>query len=182
MPLSTLFFDLKLLTNFSLSKSPAAAVQSVGWTVGQQPCCSTTEAVLLSEMRSSHLGQGNTAVSRFFFFFASEGSSLGEPVLFPSQPLGCLHLGQCCFWLEEAKIYDAHFTLGILGLWSQELIWFVSLQVLKWGQVTYLSDVFKGESSLLCQPHSALCVLALVQARAVCGVGCLHFDSKLYRS
>lgn len=120
--------------------------------------------------------------SFFFFFFASEGSSLGEPVLFPSQPLGCLHLGQCCFWLEEAKIYDAHFTLGILGLWSQELIWFVSLQVLKWGQVTYLSDVFKGESSLLCQPHSALCVLALVQARAVCGVGCLHFDSKLYRS
>lgn len=51
----------------------------------------------------------------------------GEPVSSPSQLWGRLHLGQCCVWLEEAKIYDAHSTPWILILRSQELIHLVCL-------------------------------------------------------
>lgn len=62
------------------------------WTVGQRPCWSTTEAVLLSEMTSSHLGQGNTAASRVFLLAKAHprlmwrASAVSIPALGPPTP------------------------------------------------------------------------------------------------
>lgn len=146
--LSPLFFSLKLLANCSPSKNPAAAVQSQGrncrWAAMLQHHRSC--AALWNEKFTF----GARQHSCFSRDFASEGSSLGGVVsqcLFHPSPRAACTWGSVAFGWKKQR-----FMMLVLlweSLYCGPKNW-SGLSHFRCWVVTYLSDVFKGESSPLC--------------------------------
>lgn len=140
------------------------------WTVRQQPCCSTDRnhvALWNEKFTTETLGQGSTAASQPEVYFLLTKAHLwamrcASAVSIPAPgppastlwasvvvPHARLPLGQCCFWLEEAKIYDARLVMSLCAsLYWAPTNWSGLSHSSSWADAC-LSDGFKRESSLL---------------------------------